>query len=156
MLRNATSRAAQNAWGASTKDEMIEICYTLTLEDYADGNRVFLLNTTFGRKLNYVLFVRYGFWIGIPGLCLAVTALLIDLFEPTRRTGGAIAGALGVVAWVAAISIISPLTYKRKVARLFREQKLPSERVLTAEDSGIVIRQTDGTAEGRMSWSAFD
>lgn len=38
----------------------MEIRYTLTLEDYTEGNRMLLLHTSLGRKVSYYVFVRYG------------------------------------------------------------------------------------------------
>ena len=156
MPRRSRKSVRIRLTGSPAEDEIVEIRYTLTLEDYAEGNYLLLMNTTFWRKFNYNVFVRYGLWIGVPGLCLAISAFLLNLFEPNHRTGGAVAGALGAAAWVFAIGIISPYTYKRKIARFFREQKLPSERTFTAQDSGVLIVRTDGTAESRLSWSAFD
>jgi hypothetical protein len=54
------------------------------------------------------------------------------------------------------MGIICPLTYKWKIRRFFRDQKLPVERTLQAQDSGISIVRTDGAAESRLSWSVLD
>lgn len=70
--------------------------------------------------------------------------------------GAAWAGILAAIGWVGIMCVISPFTHRRKVARCFREQKLQVERILATSDSGIHIARTDGEAEGRMKWTAFD
>lgn len=134
----------------------MEIRYTFTLDDYKEGNQLFLRHTTLRRKINYYLFARYGTAFGIPLFCIAVTLFLVNLFASTYRMGPAVAGLTGGLAWVGVMFIISPAIYRRKLARCFREQKLPVERVLTADATGVVIARVDGAAEARTNWSMFD
>lgn len=134
----------------------MEIRYTITLEDYREGNRLWLLHSTFPRKLNYLLFVRSGFWVGLPLFCIALILFFVNLTEPRYPFGGAVSGIIAAAAWIGAICVICPLVYRRKTARSFREQKLACERILKADDSGIFVARTDGTSESRLTWAAFD
>jgi YcxB-like protein len=134
----------------------VEIRYTFTLDDYKEGNRLFLRHTTLWRKINYYLFARYGTAFGIPLFCVAATFFILNLRAPTYRMGPAVATFTAVIAWVGAILIISPAIYRKKLARYFREQKLPVERILTADSTGVVITRADGAAQARTNWSMFD
>jgi|SRR5580700_1039577 hypothetical protein len=134
----------------------MEIRFTLTMEDYREGNRLWLLNSTLRRKLNYNLFVRFGYWIGIPLFSVALILFFANLFAPAHRMGAAMSGVAAAAAWIGLIFIVCPFTYGRKIARSFREQKLPSERTLKADESGVHVARTDGAMESRMGWTAFD
>jgi hypothetical protein len=137
------------------KDDNVEIRYTLKPEDYAEANRQWLLNTTRRRKVSYY-FMRSGFWIGIPLLGLAIAGFVLNLYAPWYGLGGSVSGILAIVAWAGAICIICRFIYQRKIARLFREQKLSREILLKAEESGLLVARTDGTSETRFTWEAFD
>lgn len=133
----------------------MEIRYTLTLEDYTEGNRLRALSTTPGRKLKYYVFVRFGLLIGV----LSFLAMIgVSLVRPLQTGSFAVVSnfAIGVLIWVGIVCAVSPLTYRRRLKRSFREQKLPCEVSLLTTESGITITQTDGTSEGRLNWSAFD
>jgi len=134
----------------------MEIRYTLTPDDYAEGNRLLLLNSTFLRKLNFFLFVKLGQWLGIPIFGIAVVLFVLNLETPRWRLGPSVAGILGALAWLGFLGIIYPYTYKKRLTRYFKELKMSGERTLTADASGISITRVDGAAEGRFSWSVMD
>ena len=134
----------------------MEIRFTLTMDDYREGNRLWHLNSTLRRKINYYLFVRFGYWIGTPLFCVALILFFANLFAPPHQMGAAASGVMAAAGWVGLICIVSPFIYRRTVARSFREQKLTTERILTADDSGIHVARTDGAMESRMGWTAFD
>lgn len=126
---------------------MIEIRYTMTLEEYREANRLWHLHTTFSRKIKFFLFVRFWWAAALvacgAGVWIVMSSLLLAFI------GGGLIG-LGVVC------LFSPLTYRWKTAHAFREMKLPQEAVVTIDDSAVSIARTDGSTEGRMTWSAFD
>ena len=134
----------------------MEIRYTLTLDDYTEGNRMLLLHSTLARKVNYIIFVRLGWLIGIPTFCIAAALTVVNLLRPGSYMGAAWSGILAAIGWLGIMCMISPFTYRRRLTRCFKEQKLPSERILTTSDSGIHVARTDGESESRMSWSGFD
>jgi hypothetical protein len=131
----------------------VEIRYTSTLDDYAEGNRLLLLNKGGVQKLKYYFYIRFAFVIG-PILIAAAAALLL---ENTHRRGGlgsvvifcAVLG--GGIGW-----LFNPWWHRRKLARRFDELKGSAECVVTANENGISFARVDGTAEGRLSWSIFD
>lgn len=142
---------------SKTKSEgSMEIRYTLTLEDYCEGNRVRAVSTTSGRKLKYYVFVRFGLLIGVLSFLAVIGLSAIRPLQTDSRLAVMSNGAIGVLIWVGIVCMISPFTYRSRIKRSFREQKLPCEVSLLAMDSGVTITQADGTSEGRFNWSAIE
>jgi hypothetical protein len=134
----------------------MEIRYTLTLEDYAEGSQMLALSTTFRRKLNYYLFLRFGLVTGFSFLLLAIGLSVLTPIRPGSSIALAVNGITGVFLWIGLVAIISPFTYRRRLKRSFRDQKFPCELRLMTIDQGIAISRADGTSEDRFNWAAFD
>jgi hypothetical protein len=134
----------------------VEIRYTLAFEDYAEANRLLLLNTTLRRKVSYYLFVRFGLWYGIPLLGLAAAGFLVILYAPGYAMNELVGSAVAIAAWAGAIGIISQVAYRMKLKRLYKEQKLAREISLRADEGGVFVARIDGTSETRFAWPAFD
>ena len=135
---------------------MIEIRYTLTRGDYREANRLLHLNSTFSRKLNYYLLGRFGFVTGVVLILPFVAQWLLNLHGSASGSGEVISVVSAGLAGLGVVCLFSPWTYRRKTAKCFKEMKLSGERVTTVSEAGISSARSDGTAEGRMAWSALE
>jgi hypothetical protein len=144
----------QLVFTSGPKGLVVEIRYASTLDEYAEGNRLLLLNKGGVQKLKYYLYIRFAF---VVGPILIAASVAIFLLGGTRHPGGigsivvfsAVFG--GGVGW-----LFNPWWHRRKLARRFNELKGSAECVVTANEDGISFARVDGTAEGRLSWSIFD
>lgn len=126
----------------------MEIRYTILPDDYAEANKLMLLNTTFGRKFNYYVY----FWIlPIVSVVLLLLALLILVKQGRQGFGAALPLLFLGVVW-----LLCAFSFKRRVRRSYRMQKLGKERVASFSPSGVSSSHFDGEVSGRYAWTAID
>jgi hypothetical protein len=141
----------------------VEIRYTLTVDNYLEASGLWSTNSTFRRKMNYYIGVKFAYVVGTLLVCGGIASLpggllgmgnwnaasLADLIRHVSLTG------LFLFAF-GGYCLISPSLYRDRAYRFFEEAKLRQERAARVDDSGVAITRSDGAAESRMAWSYFD
>jgi hypothetical protein len=127
--------------------ESLEIRYTLTVDDYLEASRLWNTNSTFRRKMNYYIGVKFAYVVGTLLVCSGIASLY--LIRHISSTG------LFLFAF-GGYCLISPSLYRDRAYRFFEEAKLRMERAARIDEGGIAITRADGAAQSQMAWRYFD
>lgn len=115
----------------------------MTVEEYREGNKLLLLNTSLGRKFNYYM----CYWAA-PFIGILLIALFVLLFF---RDHDSIFILLLGIYWC-----IIPILMARRSRKRYREQKLDREWQIDAHDAGLDVVIDDGNADSHYRWQALE
>jgi len=125
----------------------MQVNYGITLEDYVEANRLWLLNTTLMHKVCYFLWSRFALIIGAILFALGVAVITLN----TNNVG---AGSASIGMGLVLAS--NPFRYRRVLKKRYAWQKLGTDLQIDAQSSVLEVKRANGEAESRYKWSAFD
>lgn len=118
-----------------------------TLEQYEEGNRFLLLNTTLNRKCSYYLMKA-----GYPVLAVVFLLLGLSIWTGKREFTSGVAELL----FFAACMVFARLRFAAAVRKSYKLQERTLRSVLTLDENGFSADRKDGSAHGHFKWSAVD
>lgn len=143
------------------KAPILEVSGSVTLEEYIEANRVWHLDSTFGRSVRYRLYCQFGYLIG--GAFLVAAAVLFLRYaaslgngathhESLAQSGGWLMAGLGLIgiSWVS-----RPNNLFRRLRRSYFQAGFDRECTAKFDEEGLYTARLDGTAESRIKWEAF-
>jgi len=121
----------------------MQVKYTMTVEEYREGNKLLVLNTSLGRKINYYM----CYWAS-PFIGILLIALSVFLFF--RGDKNIFVLLLGVY-WC-----LIPILMARRLRKRYRQQKLDREWQIDAHDAGLDLIVDGGNSDSHYRWQGLE
>ena len=132
---------------------MIQITRLLTFKQYAASTRLANLHGPLRRKLNYIAFIYF-----LPLLALVGVPITMAMERAAWHRHGDQGGPVFIWGSLFGVSIYylcSPLLFRKKMRRLYKQQELDCPWTLELSDQGV--RSTiPGKADTHFEWAFFD
>lgn len=131
---------------------MIQLTRTLTFEEFAASNKIALLHSGFGRRLNTIIWLYV-----VPSL--AAVALIPAIWALRSLPAGRENAGFFILLWgligACVGSFWYPFAFRRKLRRSYRRQELDQLYFFQIDPEGIQSRRP-GKFETKFDWSYFD